>query len=604
MALSGSLGNSFKTGYRIQIDWSATQNVGSNTSTVTASFYLISTDSGYSINASAAKALSITIDGTTYNYSVNVTLASGQTKLLAQVSHTISHNSDGSRSFAISGSLGINVTLSGTYYGTIAIGSTAFALNTIPRTSNPTVSAASVIMGNSVTIYTNRASTAFTHNLSYNIGGNVGTIATGVGDSYAWIPPVTLATLLPNSASGICYVTCNTYSGTTYIGSSTIYFTIIIPESIIPSISAVTIGEAVAGLATKFAGYVQYASKLNVNITAQGASGSTISSYSTAILGISYSGASITSGFLTTSGTVSVVTTVTDSRGRQKSITNNVTVIAYTYPTISLFTVQRCSATGTPSEDGTSLSASMKFNISAISNKNDKTWKIEYRISGSGSWAVLDSGSVYTYDAIYTKLTGIFSVDNSYELRLTLTDYFGSINTVVTMATAFTLLDFSASGKGFAIGQVSTMDAFEVDLDTIYRKKVYLSESNYSSDLDLIKQLDAIGYIEYPSGIWTVKKYNNGELECWGRLTQSVSFYSTNSALFGNSSVSPYPIPFVGNAPYVYATIKNVGNSGGFFSYGYDLLTCFSGVLMTTNSYTVGTVLSATGTIYAKGRWK
>ena len=492
MALSGSLSNPFKTGYRIQIDWSATQNVGANTSTITANFYLISTGGSYNINASAAKALSIVIDGTTYSYSVNVTVTGGQTKLLATATHTIAHNADGTRSFAISGSLGMNVTLSGTYYSTVSIAAVGFALNTIPRTSNATVSAASVVMGNAIAIYTNRASTAFSHNLSYSINGNVALIATGVTDSFSWVPPATLASLSPNSASAVCYIVCDTYSGGTYIGSSTTAFTIIVPDTIVPTISSVTIAEAVAGLATKFSGYVQYQSKVNVAIVAAGVSGSTITAYSTTVLGLTYPGASFVSGFLNTSGTVAVVTTVTDSRGRQKSVTNNITVISYFNPSISLFACQRCLASGTPNEDGTSLYANIKFDVATVNDKNDKTWKIEYRISGSGSWTQLTSGSSYTYDAIYKELTGKFSIDNAYELKLTITDYFGSVNTIVNLATAFTLLDFSASGKGFAIGQVSTADRFEVGMPTVFKDKAYLSEEDRALGADLYRVIQTL----------------------------------------------------------------------------------------------------------------
>jgi len=494
MALSGSLSNAFKTGYRIQIDWSATQNVGANTSTITASFYLISTSSSYSINASAAKALSIVIDGSTYSYSVNVTVAGNQTKLLAQVSHTIAHNADGSRSFAISGSLGIAVTLSGTYYGTVSIGAVGFALDTIPRSSYPTVSAANVTMGTAVAIYTNRASAAFTHNLYYNIGGNTAYFATGVADSYTWTPPTTLATLLPNSASGVCYVVCDTYNGGTYIGSQTTAFTIFVPSTMVPTISDVALAEAVAGIFTKFAGYVQYASKVTATITAAGASGSTISAYSTSILGLTYPGATFTSGFLTSSGTLSIVTTVTDSRGRQASLTKTISVIEYANPYITNFAIRRCLASGVPNEDGTSLHADMKFTIASVNSKNDKTWKTEYRVSGSSAWIALNMGNVYTYDAVYTNLTGLFGIDNAYEIKLTLTDFFGSVSTIVNLATAFTLLDFSASGKGFAIGQVSTADRFEVGMPTVFKDKAYLSDADRVSNraLDrLIKSLES-----------------------------------------------------------------------------------------------------------------
>ena len=559
MALSGSLSNPFRTGYRIQIDWSATQNVGANTSTITANFYLISTGSGYNINASAAKALSIVIDGTTYSYSVNVTVASGQTKLLATATHTLGHNADGTRSFAISASLGINVTLSGTYYGTVSIAAVGFALNTIPRTSNPTVSAASVIMGNSVAIYTNRASTAFSHNLSYSINGNVALIATGVTDSFSWVPPATLASLSPNSASAVCYIVCDTYSGGTYIGSSTTAFTIIVPDTIVPTISSVTIAEAVAGIAAKFSGYVQYQSKVNVTIAAAGASGSTITAYSTTILGLTYPGSSFVSGFLSTSGTVAVVTTVTDSRGRQKSVTNNITVIPYFNPSISLFTCQRCLASGTPNEDGTSLYANIKFDVAAVNSKNDKSWKIEYRISGSGSWTLLTSGSIYTYNAIYKELTGKFSIDNAYELKLTITDYFGSISTTVTVATAFTLLDFSASGKGFAIGQVSTIDAFEVSLPTVHRDKVYLSNDDKLADKDIDKRLLALEGYDYPGRNYFINSRRTVHINALDGYTL-------------DHPDCPYGFFLTGNQSGVnFVRLLNVIDSNGYWTVSWDM---------------------------------
>lgn len=42
MALSGTINKDFGGGYRIQIEWTATQNISANTSTITAKFYLIS----------------------------------------------------------------------------------------------------------------------------------------------------------------------------------------------------------------------------------------------------------------------------------------------------------------------------------------------------------------------------------------------------------------------------------------------------------------------------------------------------------------------------------------------------------------------------------
>ena len=125
---SGQLGNTFRTGYRIQQEWVSTPDVAGNYSTVTSYFYLISLGSTYNINASAGKALNQIIDGTTYPSTVNVTLAGNQKKLLATNSKIVYHNQDGTKKFWIGGNLGINVTLGTTYYGTISIPSQEFEI--------------------------------------------------------------------------------------------------------------------------------------------------------------------------------------------------------------------------------------------------------------------------------------------------------------------------------------------------------------------------------------------------------------------------------------------------------------------------------------------
>ncbi|WP_242228402.1 hypothetical protein, partial [Listeria monocytogenes] len=72
MASRGTIyGPKLDGGYRLEIDWSATQDYGSNKSTVTAKVYWHSLGSSYTINSSETKTGRTKIDGTTYSWSVS-----------------------------------------------------------------------------------------------------------------------------------------------------------------------------------------------------------------------------------------------------------------------------------------------------------------------------------------------------------------------------------------------------------------------------------------------------------------------------------------------------------------------------------------------------
>ena len=81
-------------------------------------------------------------------------------------------------------------------------------LSTIPRASNPSLSSSLVIMGDSITVYTNRASSNFTHVLYYQIGsGGWNTIATEIGTNKSWTVPLSLANSTPNSTNLNAHIT-------------------------------------------------------------------------------------------------------------------------------------------------------------------------------------------------------------------------------------------------------------------------------------------------------------------------------------------------------------------------------------------------------------
>jgi len=65
--------------------------------------------------------------------------------------------------------------------------------------------------------------------------------------------------------------------------------------------------------------------------------------------------------------------------------------------------------------------------------------------------------------------------DTSYDLRLTVKDFFGTYTALTEVATAFTLMDFNASGKGLAFGKVSEEEnGMEIDMPLSINQYVYM----------------------------------------------------------------------------------------------------------------------------------
>ena len=468
MATSGTIKKDIRTGYRLQIAWEVlSQSVADNTSEVKVKVQLVSTGSYYTIISSLEKSGSVTINGTKYSFNFTAALSANQTKTLYTKTVTVKHSADGSKTCEMSCSIGLNVYLTDVYFGTqTAEGDAVF--NTIPRATQPTLSASSVDMGSSITISMPRASSDFTHTLSYSFGSLTGTIGSGLGTSKAWTVPLDFVNAVITAASGTCTLTCSTYNGSTLIGTKTVSFTANVPASVVPTISAVAVTETVSGLAAKFSGFVQNKSKLNIAITAAGASGSTITAYKTTVDGKSYTGASATTSAITSSGSVAITVTVTDSRGRTATTTKNITVIAYSPVVVKTLVAGRCTSDGTSSAEGTYLSAKIGFTIAPVGNLNTNTYVLQYRQSGASSWTTLLSGSGYSMDATKVSTSAVLAADNNYEVQLTVTDYFGSVTSnVVNIGTAYTLLDFKASGKGVAIGKIADREnALEVAMQT------------------------------------------------------------------------------------------------------------------------------------------
>lgn len=509
MASSGSFSGSIHSGhYVLRVDWSQTQNVSANTSTITAKVYLVN-DWSLSINGRSDN--SITIDGTAQTFASSAISSTG-THLLGTLTQTVSHASDGSKSLTMSAVFYIRATLSGTYYESITASATV-TLDSIARASS--VSATSVTMGSATTIAISRASTSFTHTLTYTFGTATGTIATKTtATSVSWTPPVSLASQIPKAVTGTCTITCTTYNGSTSIGSKTCTLTLTVPSTVKPTITSLTAARVDGDVPSTWGIYVQTKSKATLTINgAAGSYGSTISSYSITGGGYTSTASSFTTGFLNTSGTVTFTATVTDSRGRvSAAATVSISVVAYSPPSFASYLSQRCLSAGTVDDDGTYIRGLVSYSYASCSSKNTITRATYYKKASDTAWtnasAAFSSGTAFTFGG------GNISTETSYDIKYTLTDAFTTIAIQDIVSTAAVVMDFKRGGKGVAVGKVSEVDnAFEVAEDWDVRVYGKLLKDYIQS---FIKTMYPVGSIYMSVNATNPSTYFGGTWVAWG----------------------------------------------------------------------------------------
>lgn len=216
MASSGSFSGSIRDGhYAVRVDWTQTKNVSENTSTITCRIYLVN---DWSLSISSRNNNTMTIDGKGQNFT-SPSISSTGTHLLGTVSQKVTHGSDGGKTISMSAVFKIQATLSGTFYDSITANTTV-TLDSIPRASSVTASNAE--LGKASVIQISRASSSFTHTLTYAFGSATGTIVSKTAStSVTWNPPLSLANQIPKAVTGTCTITCTTYNGSTNIGSVT-----------------------------------------------------------------------------------------------------------------------------------------------------------------------------------------------------------------------------------------------------------------------------------------------------------------------------------------------------------------------------------------------
>lgn len=135
----------------------------------------------------------------------------------------VPHNADGTKTLSFSIRMD---EVTGNYSGdTWKYGSTSSSgsinLTTIPRASSISVTSGSGTKpgGGSINLSISRASSAFTHTVTWSYHDLTGTVGTGIGTSATWDVPLSFIEKSPSADSWMTFI-CKTYNNGTEIGSS------------------------------------------------------------------------------------------------------------------------------------------------------------------------------------------------------------------------------------------------------------------------------------------------------------------------------------------------------------------------------------------------
>lgn len=317
--------------------------------------------------------------------------------------------------------------------------------------TQPSLSAATVEMGKSVTINTPAVNNAYRHTLRYAFGSASGTIATGIASSVSWTPPVSLANQIPSATAGSGTIYCDTYSGSTLLGTKSVSITLTVPGSVVPS--AGTLSAALIDDTSGTGLYVKGMGKAKLTLSgATGVYGSSITSYTITGGGWTATNGALTTGTLASAGNITFTATVTDSRGRKASTTRAINVIDYTKPGVAVCDVYRCDADGNRKKAGTYFAVKINASYSAITG-NTLNITARYKKQSESSYG---TAANITNNGKTVLGGGNIGASTTYDVPVTVADKYNSLSIPRTLSTKSVLQSFKRSA-GAAIGKVAEL---------------------------------------------------------------------------------------------------------------------------------------------------
>lgn len=205
--------------------WEESTSVENNTSRIKYEFFA-SQRTGFSFTGTTrnpAGRVVVNINGKDVD-SANIGLMSYGTGSCGKTGYVnVPHNSDGTKEMSFSIRMD---EVTGNYagdtwkYGAASVSSTLW-LASIPRASSISVTSGSGTKpgAGSIKLSISRASSSFTHTVTWSYHDLTGTVGTGIGTSATWDVPLSFIEKSPSADTWMTFI-CKTYNGSTEIGSS------------------------------------------------------------------------------------------------------------------------------------------------------------------------------------------------------------------------------------------------------------------------------------------------------------------------------------------------------------------------------------------------
>lgn len=336
------------------------------------------------------------------------------------------------------------------------------SLTTIARASQPTIGQAGTTnqpnfnIGDTITIYTNRKSSSFTHTVKINYGNTTQTIATGVTDNCTFDTSTIaneLYALIPNANTYSGTISVTTYNGSTNIGTKTCAYNANVANSD-PTwahfndwIAYTKNAQVRSALANSNVNFLQGMSVIEFQGTKQNApealNGASLASIAVSIadaLGTLTWNASLPSniafdiGNPTQAGMMTLNATVTDSRGNTSTFQRDVYVIPYQAPGIAASCERRANFEADTTVKISGTMASVKFGIGDTTterNSINPTSGVAYRYKQStsqtwGSWMNVTSNTSASGAVTTSPFTLTLDNQQEWEFEFRITDFFNS----------------------------------------------------------------------------------------------------------------------------------------------------------------------------------
>lgn len=332
------------------------------------------------------------------------------------------------------------------------------SLTTRPRISS--VSATNAYFGEDVTITLNRYNSGFTHTVKVTCAGNTETLMTQ-GTTYptlTWTPALaTYAPLITNAMSATATITCETYNGSTLIGTSTTTCTLTFKAAdVAPSVS-IAVSDP-TGCLTTYGKFIKSKSKITVTLTNTFAFGATLSTTQITANGATYNESPATTDFVLSADNTSITARIVDSRGQVATASITIEIYDYTAPQINSLAVHRCKADGTDDNTGAYFAVNYSITVTPLGNVNSKTLTAKYKKQSAQSYS---SQNIPLASYSETSVSAPIAADTNatYNVRIELADDFGTTVFELKLPTASTRMNWGAGvNGGIAIGKVSEYD--------------------------------------------------------------------------------------------------------------------------------------------------